>query len=456
MKISRFDTIIWSIVSLLVGLILLVILLGNQLGLEVLQLRPGLDAATVSTKIHIQVTFADDLASIPNPAITFSPPVSGTTSIDGKTLTFQPVTPLQPNTDYQVILSEGISAENGRRLKEDITWQFHTSQPQILFIKPDENDPEQIYIADPSGTIVPKQLSQSPSSIKAFAVSPDGSRIAYSATTSESGQAGTSDIWLMNSDGSDAYLLLPCVDAICSNPEWLPDGQRLIYERRQIPVPGAAAGNPRLYWLDLLTGETKPVFADSQRLGLFPVVSPDGKWLSFVSPQDMGIQLYNFDDGTSILVPNRMGTAVNWRPDSQTIAMADIVTQEQVWGINLSLFDVNTETSVNISEGMQVDDSGPVWSPDGQQIAFGHKIARSAMGRQIWLMNADGSHQIPLTDDTDIHHINFAWSPDGQFIIYQRYNLEELYAQPSVWIIDIQSGETMEIATPAMQPTWLP
>ncbi len=456
MTISRFDVIIWSIVALLAGLTLLVILSGNQVGLDVLQLAPGLDAATVSTKINIQVTFADDLASIPNPAVTFSPPVSGTTLIEGNTLTFQPRTALQPNTDYQVTLSEGITAKNGRRLKESIAWQFRTTEPQILFIKPDEDGPEQIYVADPSGTIELKQLSQSPSPITAFAVSPDSSRIAYSATTYEFGQGGTSDIWLMNSDGSDAQMLLACIDAVCSNPEWLPGGHRLIYERRHIPVPGAAPGNPRLYWLDVLTGETVPVFADSQLLGLFPAVSPDGEWLSFVSPLDQGIQLYNFDNGTSILIPNRMGTAVNWSPDSQAVAMADIITQEQDWGVNLSLFNVNTEASVNLGEGVQTDDSGPVWSPDGQQIAFGSKMARTGMGRQIWLMSADGSYRIPLTGDTDIHHSDFAWSPDGQSIIYQRYNLEELYAQPSVWIIDIKSGQTVEIATPAIQPTWLP
>ncbi len=456
MTISRFDAIIWSITALLAGLTVLVIQLGNQVGLDVLQITPGLDAATVSTKINIQVTFADDLALIPNPAITFSPPVSGTTSIEGNTLTFQPITPLQPNADYQVTLSEGIAAENGRRLKENITWQFRTTHPQILFIKPDEAGPEQIYVADPSTTIDPRQLTQSSSPITAFSVSPDSSRIAYSSTTYEFGQAGASDIWLMNSDGSDAQVLLACSDAVCSNPEWLPDGGRLIYERRQIPVPGAAPGNPRLYWLDVLTGETAPVFADSQLLGLFPAVSPDGEWLSFVSPLDQGIQLYNFDDGTSILIPNRMGTAVNWSPDSQTVAMADIIAQEQDWGINLLLFNVATEESVTLSEGVQTDDSGPVWSPDGQHIVFGRKMARAAGGRQIWLMSPHGSYQHSLTSNANIHHSDFAWSPDGQSVIYQRYNLEELYAQPGVWIIHIQSGQTVEIATPATQPAWLP
>ncbi len=456
MTISRFDAIIWSIAALLASITLLVILLGNQVGLDVLQAAPGFDAATVSTKINIQVTFSDDLAMIPNSAITFSPPVSGTTSIDGNTLTFQPLSALQPNADYQVILSERITGENGRRLKENMTWQFRTTQPQILFIKPDENDPDQIFVADPSGTAEAKQLSQSPSPITAFAVSPDSSRIAYSASTHEFGQEGTSDIWLMNSDGSDARMLLDCSDAVCGNLIWMPDSRRLIYERRQIPSPGAAPGNPRLFWLDVLTEETVPLFADNQILGLYPAISPDGEWLSFVSPLDNGIQLYSFEDGSTILIPNRMGSAVNWSPDSQTVALADVNTEDQDWGINLSLFNVDTETVVNLGESVQTDEGGPVWSPDGRQIVFGSKMARTGMGRQIWLMGADSTDRMPLTNEPDFQHTDFAWSPDGQSIIYQRYDQKELYATPSVWILDIQSGQTEEIATPATQPAWLP
>ena len=60
------------------------------------------------------------------------------------------------------------------------------------------------------------------------------------------------------------------------------------------------------------------------------------------------------------------------------------------------------------------DDSGPVWSPDGKQIAF----TSSRDGYlEIYVMNADGSDLKNLTnnpaDDTSP-----AWSPDSRQIAF--------------------------------------
>jgi TolB protein len=55
---------------------------------------------------------------------------------------------------------------------------------------------------------------------------------------------------------------------------------------------------------------------------------------------------------------------------------------------------------------------GPVWSPDGKQLAYGeYSLASSAEG--IWVANADGSgaHQVGLGD-------NPTWSPDGSKIAF--------------------------------------
>lgn len=68
-------------------------------------------------------------------------------------------------------------------------------------------------------------------------------------------------------------------------------------------------------------------------------------------------------------------------------------------------------------------DSSPSWSPDGQKIAFSRT---SEDGSEIYVMNADGSKPVRLTDNG----ANPAWSPDGGKIAFSRLRdgNSEIYA----------------------------
>ncbi len=455
MPFSRFDHVVWGVALLLGLLIAGLVLFYGQAGLQVIEMLPGDDSA-VSTRAQIEVVFDDAISAVADNAIVVDPPLAGSTRAVENRILFEAESALAPDTSYTVTLLDGVVGESGRTLKESVSWQFETSRPRILFLRPDENDPNQLFVANADGSGEPEQLTDAIGNVIDFAVSPDGRQIAYSALTNNDGQNATSDLWLMNADGTSAEMLLACVDAACSNPMWMPDGQRLLYERRNIPVPGAAPGNPRLWWLDAATGDTVPLFEDNQLLGLLATVSPDGEWLSFVSPTDQGVQLYRFADGEGTVIENQMGSAVAWHPDSRTVALADIIMQDQAWSVAMERVDVESGESTRLSESISMDDNNPVWSPDGSQLAFGRKESQTAMGRQIWVMDADGSNARALTDDPDIHHGNMTWSPDGQSIVYQRFNLKELYAEPSVWVLDVETGEVTEIAFPATGPAWLP
>jgi Tol biopolymer transport system component len=462
MSLTRFDRIVISVLTVLATLITAVILYGDRIAREAVATLPAPNSTNISTRATIQITLNELIVDVSETAVTLDPAVPGTLSIQNNVLTFRPDVPLAANSSYRVTVAPDIVSEQGHQLAEPLSWQFQTGQPRILYISWDDEAADQLFVADFDGqTVTASPLTETETDILDFAIKPDGSQIAYAILR----DGGAADLWLVNSDGSQNRELLACPDAACSQAQWLPDGQRLVYERRTIPTPGAPPGNPRLWWLDVTTSQTVPLFQDSQLLGLYPRLSGDGQWLSFVSPIDQGIQLFNLSDGSGMLIPNQMGSPAVWRPQSDSLLVTNINTSGTNWSVELTSVDLNSETTTVLSQPQVdsagtitdgVDDSSPAWSADGAQIAFGRKLPRTPMGRQIWVMQQDGSEAFAITDDPTIHHGEISWSPDGRFLLYQQYNLEELYAKPTVWLVEIATGQRTEISSPGTLPAWLP
>lgn len=458
MTISHFDRLVWIICGVLLASSIALIVRGDRVGLEVVRLTPTEDS-TASARSQIKVYFNEELVSAPPDALTLSPPVEGTTIIKGNVLVFTPISPLQTNAQYQVTLQPGVTGQSGRKLLDQQTWQFETTGARVLFIGLDDSAPNQIFIADPFADYAPTQLSQAPGPVTDFAVSPDGSQIAYSVIVTEPNRDGASDLWIMNTDGSEQRVLLDCGLAACSRPVWHPEGDRLAYERREILTVGAPPANPRLWWLDVQTNDTVPIFQDSQLLGFYASFSADGEWLSFVSPIERGIQLYNLRDGSGAVIRNRVGSPAAWSPTESVFSVADIYPTDQTFQSLISTIDAASGRTKIISEALYdelIDDAEPAWSPDGNQLTFGRKEVLTTNGRQLWITRKDGSSPLQLTNEPNMQHSSASWAPDGLSLVYQAFNIKELFAQTSVWVISVGTGQARQIYYPATQPAWLP
>jgi hypothetical protein len=57
----------------------------------------------------------------------------------------------------------------------------------------------------------------------------------------------------------------------------------------------------------------------------------------------------------------------------------------------------------------------PVYSPDGARIAY---TASNGAGRQVFVMNRDGSNPVAITNSTTWNASSPSWSPDGSRIVY--------------------------------------
>ncbi|MBK8987988.1 MAG: PD40 domain-containing protein [Chloroflexi bacterium] len=329
----------------------------------------------------------------------------------------------------------------------------NSTTPRILYIGwAGANDANQLYVVHPDGS-GRAALTSEPRGVLDYAISPDGTRIVYSASNANNG----ADLWIMDEFGRNRRQLLACPEAACTQAVWSPDGRRLVYEQRTIPAPGAPPGPPRLWWLDSETGATLAVFQDSQWLGLGARFSPDGRWLSYIAPINQEIQAYNLETGDSLIIPSKTGEPAAWSPDSASLLVSEMLIMDERFNVHLFSANLADADLTNLS-GVEMDtnDGLPVFSPNGEWIAFGRKKPRAPMGKQLWLMRADGSGATAVTANSEVHYGQPAWSPDGAAIVMQGYYLAEPGAEPKLWLVDVASGELREVASPGIQPRWLP
>lgn len=438
---------------------------GDQIQVQVVSLHPPQEATGISTRSQIEIRFDQPIALTDHGAeLTLSPAVTGTLRSNGNSLIFTPVTGLTPNTFYTVTLAAGLRSQRGHRLAEPVRWQFQTGQLEILFTAPDAAGIEQLYRTAVELTVpistsdaTPIQLTQLPEGIWDFVVAPDGSRVVYAVLASD----GSSQIWSMTPDQGTPEVLIDCDDAVCSGASWSPDGAFLAYSRRTSDEFAAGATSPPQLWLlNLATGEDGPVFADSQQLTFEPRWSSDGQYLSYLSPDLGGVGTLNLEDGSTQFYETATGEPGIWRPGTTQLLINFLRQVENQYVIHLFLIDAVEQTQWNLSGDFAlVEDGSPAWSPDGSQIAFLRKELSgpgSTLGKQLWLMNSDGSNARALTTDPDSDHGQPVWSPDGRYLLFHKLALKGPNITLSAWVLDTVMGESWQITSPAQRPVWLP
>lgn len=326
----------------------------------------------------------------------------------------------------------------------------------IIYQVADEHGSYQLFTIPAVGG-EPVQVTDAPYGIRGYAIGPDGATAVFAQTRADRG----SDLWLLDGDGGQ-QLLLACPEYGCTNPTFSPDAARIVYER-VVFSPEDMFGTTTLWQLDLATGDTIPIFQDSNLPGFSPDWSADGQWLSYITPgMPARIQLYNLADGRRHEFPTLTSMAVTWQPMGESLLFVDIDQSSLQAGsqafTRLLRFDVATEVLTDISGAIHASDSGPAWSPDGKQIAFLRRMVVDGQlerGNQIWLMDGDGSDVRPLTSTVNTLQQKLVWSGDGRYLLYQQYDLDTPLAKPSVWLLDVSNGEIREIANPGSHADWL-
>ena len=472
---NRFELTAWLLMAVTVVLIALVIWRGDQVGLRVVTIAPAPEAAGISPRTQLRIRFDQplDADAMDATAVTLIPAVAGEVRTEGDTLVFAPAAAFDPNTAYTVELAPAaVQSVQGRVLREAVRWQFQTGHTSIVYSQLDAENREQLMMAavtlpaaGEGGAVQvasPTALTAADFGIWDFGVNPNSGQIVFSVLT----EAGTSDLWTLLPGAQEPTLLFACPEAACSSVAFSPNSQLLAFSQRNASGFGVpVVSPPRLYLLELTTGEVAPIFADSQQLAFDPRWSPDGAWLSYLSPDLGGVGVYHLQNGTTRFYPTTTGEAAVWHPQRNELILSEMLTSEAYFEVHLLLIDPLTETRQDLSvlaqtgESYPVEDNSPAYSPDGAWVAFRRKELagpRTSLGKQLWIMAADGSDARPLTQEPDFDHGPATWSPDGRYLLYHRFPLRGPDVTISVWAMDVASGERWEVARPGQRPQWVP
>ena len=104
-----------------------------------------------------------------------------------------------------------------------------------------------------------------------------------------------------------------------------------------------------------------------------------------------------------------------WSPDGNKIAFSRYPFLEG--GSRIYVMDADGSNIIQLTNRPITGDVKPFWSPDGTKIAFTR--ASGSNDYALWVMNADGSNQINLTNHPSRDGIiGGCWSPDGGKIAF--------------------------------------
>ncbi|HMG72788.1 MAG TPA: Ig-like domain-containing protein [Pyrinomonadaceae bacterium] len=145
--------------------------------------------------------------------------------------------------------------------------------------------------------------------------------------------------------------------------------------------------------------------------------------IAFASNRDGCAQIYlmNTDGTGQTCLSNGASNdeSPKWSPDNSHIVFQsdrdfESNTDNPIYGMDIYVMNWDGSAPTRLTYAAY-DDGAPVWSPDGNKIAF--QSFRNGVNSQIYVMNADGSGQVNVSNST-ANDIEPSWSPDGTKIAF--------------------------------------
>ena len=242
--------------------------------------------------------------------------------------------------------------------------------------------------------------------------SPDGSRIAFN-----SDRGGEMNIWVHSlADGTTRQLARGTGGDF--QPTWSPDGKQLVFF-------SSRNGNADVWRIDIDNGNLNSLTTDAAT-DINPFYSPDGQLIAYQSDKTGRAEIWIMDaDGSNSRQLSKTGVRghfIRWTRDGKSV----VFRGEGPGGWNILM--------------APVDGSEPVEIPNirgGAHLSFGptfEALMDVSAHKALWIsiIGKGEPEKIFEFPDTDVRIDYPVWSPDGKWVLFDRFRPEG----GDIWMIE--------------------
>ncbi len=281
----------------------------------------------------------------------------------------------------------------------------------------------------------------------------------YTVLTGEKGYFASRIVYIAEDKPRRSRIIrkrLCVMDQDGGSQQCLTDGRHLVLTPRFSPTSQTiiymsyANGKPRLYLLDLPTGE-QTIVGDFEGLNSSPQFSPNGKKvaMTLTMGHEGNPEIYSMDlkkrKLKRLTTYRGIDTSPSYSPNGKRIVFnSDRAGKPALYNMNS---DGNRVQRLTYGEGRYY---APVWSPRGDLIAF----VKQLKGKfHIGVIDPDGTEERLLTEG--FMDESPTWSPNGRIIVFTRQTRK---GDTHVYSIDLTGYNLRRLPTPtqASDPAWSP
>ncbi|HUM89565.1 MAG TPA: S9 family peptidase, partial [Prolixibacteraceae bacterium] len=262
---------------------------------------------------------------------------------------------------------------------------------------------------------------------------PDGKKIAYL-----SNQSGSSQLWEMNPDGSGKKQI-SFLDGDVSDFKYFPNGSGVVFVKSvkldqsvndlypDLPLANARLETDLMYrhwdsWHDYTYNHL--FIATYNEAGIFDAkdIMPGERYDAPMKPFGGMEQISVSPDGKTIAYTCKKKTGMDY----------SFSTNSEIW-----LYDVSTEKTKNLTEGIMGYDQNPVFSPDGKQIAWESMERDGYESDQARLFIADVAtgKRTNLFENFEESAASITWNKDGKTIFF----ISDIQGTDEIFTIDLKT-----------------